>query len=298
MKNLSTQLQELTKAEGLNNPSNPFTPPSFPSEMPKNPNNTPSSEFESDFFKNFNKDLFSSATTNTQIPNTTIFPSNTNQNENKNNPNKDSNYANNISLVAKPDEKKDEKAAASNPFVDAYSEMNQTPLDQKNIMDLFSGMGNLGDDANLNMENFSEGNIQNIMQLYEILSKLSEQKENNKNLSEEEKEKELKILFEHLLEFLLKSEMLAEPLSQIKSSVISYLDKNKDKLNAEEHEKYQSMLDYIDVINSEITKPNPNKPLIIDTFFKLHEMSNLDNNILDQINPNFKEFSDLFGKKN
>lgn len=192
--------------------------------------------------------------------------------------------------------KKEEKA--SNPFVDAYSEMSQTPLDQKNIMELFAGMGNLSDDPNLNMENLNEGNIQNIMQLYEILSKLSDQKENNKNLSEEEKDKELKILFENLLEFLLKSEMLAEPLSQIKSSVISYLDKNKDILNNEDQDKYKSMLEYIDIINSEITKPQPNKPLIIETFFKLHEISNLDNNILDQINPSFKEFSDLFGKKN
>ena len=292
MKNLSTQLQELTKNEGLNNnSSNPFTPPSFPSDMPKNPHNTPSSEFESDFFKNFNKNLFGSV--NTPMPN--ISNSSCNTNENKINQIKDSNL-NNMPIASKPDEKKEEKA--SNPFVDAYSEMNQTPFDQKNIMDLFSGMGNLGGEANLNMENLNEGNIQNIVQLYEILSKLSEQKESNKNFSEEEKEKELKILFEHLLEFLLKSEMLAEPLSQIKSSVISYLDKNKGKLNAEEQEKYKSMLDYIDVINSEITKPNPNKPLIIDTFFKLHEMSNLDNNILDQINPNFKEFSDLFSKKN
>lgn len=289
MKNLSTQLQELTKSEALNNNvSNPFTPPSFPSEMPRNPHNTPSSEFESDFFKNFNKNLFTSFN---PAQNASANPSS----EGKSNQNKDA-YPNNMPIGAKPDEKKDEKA--SNPFVDAYSEMNQTPFDQKSIMDLFAGMGNLGDDANLNMENFNEGNIQNIMQLYEILSKLSDQKENNKNLSEEEKEKELKILFEHLLEFLLKSEMLAEPLSQIKSSVISYLDKNKGKLNAEEQEKYKSMLDYIDVINSEITKQSPNKPLIIDTFFKLHEMSNLDNNILDQINPNFKEFSDLFGKKN
>lgn len=287
MKNLSTQLQEMTKNENLNNTSNPFTPPSFPSDMPKNPHNTPSSEFESDFFKNFNKNLF----TTTNISNAASKTSD----NNKSDQNKDS-YPNNIQNNTKQDEKKEEKA--SNPFVDAYSEMNQTPFDQKNIMDLFAGMGNLGDEPNLNMENFNEGNIQNIMQLYEILSKLSEQKENNKNLSEVEKEKELKLLFEHLLEFLLKSEMLAEPLSQIKSSVISYLDKNKEKLNNEEEEKYKSMLDYIDVINTEINKPNPNKPLIIDTFFKLHEISNLDNNILDQINPNFKEFSDLFGKKN
>jgi len=58
------------------------------------------------------------------------------------------------------------------------------------------------------------------------------------------------------------------------------------------------VLEYIDIINNEISKTQPNKPLIIDTFFKLHEISNLDNNILDQINPNFKEFTDLFGKKN
>jgi len=291
MKNLSAQLQGMSKNENYNASSNPFNPPNFSFDSSKVNQKNTNSDFESEFFKNFNKNLFSS------INNPNSMNDNTN--------NKDT-YPNNLPLtnnniINKPDEKKEEKA--SNPFVDAYSEMNQTPFADKNIMNLFAGMSNMNlndENANVNMENFNEGNIQNIMQLYEILSKLSDQKEstNNKDLTEEEKDKELKVLFENLLEFLLKSEMLAEPLSQIKNSVIAYLEKNKDQLNNEEQEKYKNMLEYIEIINNEISKPQPNKPLIIDTFFKLHEISNLDNNILDQINPNFKEFTDLFGKKN
>lgn len=292
MKNLSAQLQEMTKNENNKTSSNPFNPPNYSFESPKDGQNIPNSDFESDFFKNFNKNLFTSM----NAPNTIINNSNNKDCYPNNLP-----LTNNSNIINKQDEKNEEKP--SNPFVDAYSEMNQTPFADKNIMNLFAGMSNMNlkdDNANLNMENINEGNIQNIMQLYEILSKLSDQKEsnNNKDLTEEEKDKELKILFENLLEFLLKSEMLAEPLSQIKNSVIAYLDKNKEKLNNEEQEKYKNMLEYIDIINNEISKSQPNKPLIIDTFFKLHEISNLDNNILDQINPNFKEFTDLFGKKN
>jgi len=219
MKNLTSQFQELSKNDTnkSNSNSNPFIPPIFPFETPNNTQNSLNSEFESEIFKNFNKNLFGQM----NAPNSAVSDT------------KDS-YPNNLllnnntsSINNKTDEKKESKP--SNPFVDAYSEMNSTPLPDKSIMNLFSGMSdlNLNDDsANLNMENLNEGNIQNIMQLYEVLSKLSDQKENNnKNLTEEEKDKELKVLFENLLEFLLKSEMLAEPLSQIKNSVISYLDK-------------------------------------------------------------------------
>jgi len=166
-------------------------------------------------------------------------------------------------------------------------------------MNLFSGMNmNIPEGTQgANMENQKEEPFENIMGLYDILSKLSDQKEVDPNLPKEEKDKQLKDLFENLLEFLLKSEMLAEPLLQIKTSVLNYLSVNKDKLKKEDEEKYKSILDSIELINNEITKKEPNKPLIIDTFFKLHEMSNLDNNILNEMNPDFKELSDLFAKK-
>ena len=246
-------------------------------------NTNPYMDMDPNFMKNFNMNMFMN-----------IDPNNLNNNNNvpdKNTTNIDS---------KKPEINNSNKP--SNPFVDAFSEMKQNTFDPKDIMNLFSGMnlntaeGNQG--QGLNMDNLKEEPFENIMGLYDILSKLSDQKEVDPNLSEEEKDKQLKSLFENLLEFLLKSEMLAEPLLQIKTSVLNYLSVNKDKLKKEDEEKYKSILDYIEVINTEISKKEPNKPLIIDTFFKLHEMSNLDNNILDQMNPNFKEFSDLFAKKN
>ncbi len=260
----------------------------------------PYMDMDPNFMKNFNMNMFmnmdpNNLNTNNNNPN--------NNNPNNNNPNNNNpNNNNNTNTDSKKIEDNNNKN--SNPFVDAFSEMKQNTFDPKDIMNLFSGMnlnvnmpeGNQG--QGLNSDNLKEEPFENIMGLYDILSKLSEQKEVDPNLSEEEKDKQLKNLFENLLEFLLKSEMLAEPLLQIKTSVLNYLSVNKDKLKKEDEEKYISILDYIEVINSEITKKEPNKPLIIDTFFKLHEMSNLDNNILDQMNPNFKEFSDLFAKKN
>lgn len=278
---------------------NAFNQPNIPGSDSNNANlnsnNLNMNDFESNFFNNIKMNMF--ADLNQNNPGSTLQTSgaSTNKaNEQAPSATTDPNAfkTQNISGAnSKPEDK------ASNPFVDAYSEMSQTPLDTKNIMDLLAGLGDLGGNSNANLENFNDDNLTNIMGLYEILAKLSDQKELDKNLSEEEKEKHLKALFENLLEFLLKSNMLAEPLMQIKNSVNSYLEKNKNTLKPEEEEKYKSMLDHIDVINREISKAEPNKPLIIDTFFKLHELSNLDDNILDQINPSFKEFSDLFNKK-
>lgn len=239
------------------NNNNPFIPNSNDTSNQANPN----LDFNPNFFKDLNLNMFMNEDANkTNAPHT------------------------------KPTEK--QEAKTTNPFVDAYSEMNETPFDSQNFMKFFSEMGGEGN----NLDNMKDDNMSNILGLYEILSKLSDQKELDKNLSGEEKEKHLKSLFENLLEFLLKSDMLAEPLSQIKSSVVGHLDKNKGNMKPEEEEKYNSMLDNIETINKELAKPQPNKPLIIDIFYKLHEMSNLDNSILDKLNPNFKDFPDLFGK--
>ena len=170
----------------------------------------------------------------------------------------------------------------SNPFKDVFKEMNS--CSNNPMMGLFNG---LFDNSNL-LED--EDKVQQISKLYEVLTKLSNNKDGNKDGG-----KELYSLFEDLLEFLLKSETLAEPLSSIKLSVINYLDKNKEKLNDKEEEKYKTMIKNIDTILVEIAKPQPNKPLIIEIFYQLNEMTDFDSELLKDADPSFKEFSQFFG---
>lgn len=178
----------------------------------------------------------------------------------------------------------------SNPFVDTFREMNDTNAIGGGMADFLKmfEQGGGGSDQNL-------GDIKN---LYDILGKLSDNKDGETSNNSGDKNKQLESLFGDLLEFLLKSDMLAEPLGQIKNSVDTYLEKNKDKLKPEEEDKYKSMLGYIDTIMTEINKKEPNKALVIDTFYKLHEMSDLDSDILSPGDSAFKQITELFGSAN
>jgi len=207
--------------------------------------------------------------------------SNTNSNNNNNN-------SNEININNNNSENK-----TSNPFVDTFRDMSNNS-GVNNILEMFNNFGGQGSGINPDA-NMNEG-MGDIKNLYDILGKLSDQNQKEDSVPDDQKNKNLHSLFENLLEFLLKSEMLSEPLSQIKkSSVTSYLEKNKDKLSKEDEEKYKNMLNYIEVISAEINKPEPNKTPIIEVFYKLHELSDFDNDLLTQANPSFKEFSDLLG---
>ena len=54
------------------------------------------------------------------------------------------------------------------------------------------------------------------------------------------------------------------------------------------------MLKYIDTILDEVNKKEPNKALVIEIFYKLHEISDFDNDIVLQCGPEAKHFTDLF----
>jgi hypothetical protein len=205
--------------------------------------------------------------------------SNTNNNLNTNNITNNSNITNNITNSTN---------LPNNPFVETFREMNENQMNN-NLSDLLKLFENSGD------MKIPEGETGDIKNLYDILGKLSDNKDHH---GEEPDKAKLESLFGDLLEFLLKSDMLAEPLSQIKNSVTTYLEKNKDKLNAEQEEKYKSMLSSIDTILCEIQKKEPNKALVIEIFYKLHELSDIDSEILPQGDATFKQFSDLFGSKN
>jgi hypothetical protein len=180
------------------------------------------------------------------------------------------------------------KPKDSNPFTEVFKEMNNSETDNS----LFNMLGNL----NSGMFGNEEDQVKNVGKLYEVLTKLSNTKDNGNQNGKPEDSKELYGLFEELLEFLLKSEILADPLSQIRASVVTYLEKSKDKLDKEKEEKYKTMLNYIDTILVEIKKPEVNKPLIIDIFYKLNEMSDFDSDIFKDADPSLKEFTNLFKK--
>ena len=169
----------------------------------------------------------------------------------------------------------------SNPFVDSYRELNSESLEDgfKKIMNML-GNSNSSAEENSGIE--------------DLLKKLSNNNPEEKDLPEEEKNKQLYHMFEELLGFLLNSNLLAEPLTQIKNSVTNYLNKNEGKLEKDVEDKYKSMLNYIDTILEEVNKKEPNKALVIEIFYKLHEISDFDNDLLLQCDPETKNFTELF----
>ena len=198
---------------------------------------------------------------------------------NQNHPNTKPSAETNFNVY--PNSSSEIKIEETNPFVDSFRELNNESLEDgfKNIMNLMGCSPNGTADETGGIEN--------------LLKKLSNKTE-EKDLPEEEKNKQLYQMFEELLGFLLGSNLLAEPLTQIKNSVSSYLNKNEGKLEKDVEEKYKSMLKYIDTILDEVNKKEPNKALVIEIFYKLHEISDFDNDIVLQCSPEAKHFTDLF----
>jgi hypothetical protein len=170
--------------------------------------------------------------------------------------------------------------APSNPFVDSYKEMNENK--SNDIVDILNMLGNA--------DQKSKENLGNINQICDILGSLSDQNPKNANLSPEETAKQAQNVFGNLLDVLIKSNMLSEPLLQLKSTISQHL--TKPTLNENEKTKYESALLNIDTILTELNKPNQDRNLILDTFNKLQDISELDN-FFSQCSPGLKEFGDL-----
>lgn len=158
-----------------------------------------------------------------------------------------------------------EKKPDSNPFSEAFKDMTNTfnmPGDNDPLLNMFKDGGD------------KDGFLKN---LYGVLGKLSNSSENSGKMSKEE----LYQLFESLFDILMLEDM-STPLNQIKSSVNEYLAKNKSKINEEEEEKYKCVNKYIDTILIELKRAQPDKKLIIETFQKLHEMSDFGSDIFPE----------------
>jgi hypothetical protein len=155
----------------------------------------------------------------------------------------------------------------SNPFADAFKDMSNsfnTPGGNDPMSNMFKG-GNFEEDMkNLDKDGF-------LKNLYGVLGKLSNTNTSEKDSSKMSQE-ELYPLFESLFDILLKEDM-STPLNQIKTTVNEYLKTNSSKINDEEKEKYKSVNTYIDTVLVELKRAEPDKKLIIETFQKLHELS-------------------------
>jgi len=161
----------------------------------------------------------------------------------------------------------------SNPFAEAFKDMSNS-FNMPNT-DPFQNMfknGNFSDDMN-NMD--KDGFLKN---LYGVLGKLSDSSEKDSSKMSQE---ELYPLFESLFDILLKEDMTT-PLNQIKNSVNTYLVNNASKINEEEKEKYKCVNKYIDTILIELKRAEPDKKLIIETFQKLHELSDFGSDIFGE----------------
>lgn len=177
-------------------------------------------------------------------------------------------------------------AVGSNPFLETFEQLKSSPTNDP-LMNLL----------NFSPDNSDNLNADNLQDIYKVLSELAEQADASSTANETEAEKTAKLMstFTNLLGLLLKSDLLKGPLTDIKERVTEYINKNKEKLKEEELGKYKEMLENIELILEEMKKENPNKNLIMDVFYKLHEMNDIDKDLFEQITPNFKEITDLFG---
>lgn len=173
----------------------------------------------------------------------------------------------------------------SNPFQEAFNEMNPS----NDLDKLF------------NMFSMQEGGSEDFGKLFDVLGKLSDNnfsdlngdkigkgtnKDQSNNEIDENAKKELYPLFENLLEMLLKTNMLAEPLTGIKTSIQDFIKSKKD-LSADKLNKYKDIIESIDIILEELKKSQPDKTKIIDIFYQLHEISDLDNELFANLNSDF-----------
>jgi hypothetical protein len=161
----------------------------------------------------------------------------------------------------------------SNPFTEAFKDMSNSfnvPGGNDPLMNMFKD-GNFGEDMkNLDKDGF-------LKNLYGVLGELSNSSEKGPESTTEKdsskmSQKELYPLFESLFYILMKEDM-STPLNQIKTSVNEYLKTNFSKITEEEKEKYKCVNTYIDTVLVEVKRAEPDKKLIIETFQKLHELS-------------------------
>ena len=131
-----------------------------------------------------------------------------------------------------------------NPFIDAFTKMQNAPLDDFKLEDM--------------------------NKLFEAMPQIA------LNTNEGKEEAQKKICNE-VLECLISSNLLNETVMNMKRTIEDSLSKNKDKLSKEELDKYNNSIQYADMIISEANKGQPNKEIIIDMLYQLQQITEIDN---------------------
>ena len=129
-----------------------------------------------------------------------------------------------------------------NPFIDAFTKMQNAPLDDFKLEDM--------------------------NKLFEAMPQI------NTNEGKEEAQKKM---CNEVLECLISSNLLNETVMNMKKTIEESLSKNKDKLNKEELDKYNKSIEFADMIISEANKVHPNKEVIIDMLYQLQQITEIDN---------------------
>jgi len=147
----------------------------------------------------------------------------------------------------------------SNPFIDAFNNNNNNNINEKDLSNMFNDLElNLNGMNNL-MENFLKG-----------------EKFSNENNINDNKENQIK-MFEDVLDYLIQFDLLKETILNMKNAINEAFEKNKEKLNQNEINKYKESIKCADLILEEISKKNMNKQIIIDNLYNLQQIAEIEN---------------------
>ena len=87
-------------------------------------------------------------------------------------------------------------------------------------------------------------------------------------------DKEIEILIEQIMEFLIQSDLLKHTISNMKKTIEDSFENNKNNLKSEEINKYEEAISTANNILDEINKVNFDKKKILDSLQKLQQISN------------------------
>ena len=147
----------------------------------------------------------------------------------------------------------------SNPFINAFNTNNNNNITEKDLSNMFNEIeSNLNGMNNL-MENFLKG-----------------EKFSNENNINDNKENQIK-MFEDVLDYLIQFDLLKETILNMKNAINEAFEKNKEKLNQNEINKYKESIKCADLILEEISKKNMNKQIIIDNLYNLQQIAEIEN---------------------
>jgi hypothetical protein len=182
----------------------------------------------------------------------------------------------------------------NNPNSSSNEQENHEELFAKLMKECGTNNNNTNQNADANSNPFSEtfskmnNNSSSGMDfdLQKILSSLTDLANSSENkTSDDVNPQHVNGLIRGLIEQLIETDLLKDSFSQMKETIIKYLQTHEN-IDSVKKDKYNIILKNIDTILSEISKPTPNKELIIDTFLVLHDTTDLDDEVFAGMSQN------------